>query len=262
MAVTSGLKVRGSLTGSVTSAGMRRRSISVSSEQVVELRRLGLPQAHHLRRPTPAPPRTRPTRRSAGSRPRARCGQRSKSQWRHSSKAAFSSRRLDVVDAAQPAERRAARRPRPRASALVEGSASRSVTACAGRVGADRPSGPSPRHRTGRPDACAARVCRRSRRGDTIDVDGVLRPASPEAPPPTFDGAAPPPPIDPLLIDADEGPMRGDLRRQIQELERVLQRLKAAAFPWETHGGQPAPRPRPARRRRTSSASATSWSCC
>lgn len=33
--------------------------------------------------------------------------------------------------------------------------------------------------------------------------------------------------------------MRGDLRRQIEELERALTRLKAAAFPWEASKASP-----------------------
>lgn len=55
----------------------------------------------------------------------------------------------------------------------------------------------------------------------------------------TAGGVGPPPPLDPTLFDVDEGPMRGDLRRQIEELERALTRLKAAAFPWE--GSQASP---------------------
>lgn len=55
----------------------------------------------------------------------------------------------------------------------------------------------------------------------------------------TAGGIGPPPPIDPALFDVDEGPMRGDLRRQIQELERALTRLKAAAFPWEASKTSP-----------------------
>lgn len=56
--------------------------------------------------------------------------------------------------------------------------------------------------------------------------------------PPTA-GGTPPPPIDPALPALDEGPMRGDLRRQIQELESALNRLKIAAFPWETIESSP-----------------------
>jgi hypothetical protein len=43
-----------------------------------------------------------------------------------------------------------------------------------------------------------------------------------------------PPPIDlDELFSLDEGPMRGDLRRQIARLEREYARLKAVLAPWE-----------------------------
>jgi hypothetical protein len=53
----------------------------------------------------------------------------------------------------------------------------------------------------------------------TVQHDGV------GAPPLT------PPPFDFDLL-VDEGPMRGDLRRQIAWLERDLTRLRAIACPW------------------------------
>jgi uncharacterized small protein (DUF1192 family) len=47
-------------------------------------------------------------------------------------------------------------------------------------------------------------------------------------------GGASPPPIDlDALLAVDEGPMRGDLRRQIAYLERELSRIKAELAPWE-----------------------------
>ena len=47
-------------------------------------------------------------------------------------------------------------------------------------------------------------------------------------------GGSPPPPIDlDQLWSVDEGPMRGDLRRQIAWLEREFGRLKNVLAPWE-----------------------------
>jgi hypothetical protein len=47
-------------------------------------------------------------------------------------------------------------------------------------------------------------------------------------------GGASRPPIDlDALLAVDEGPMRGDLRRQIAHLERELSRIKAVLAPWE-----------------------------
>jgi hypothetical protein len=47
-------------------------------------------------------------------------------------------------------------------------------------------------------------------------------------------GGTPPPPIDfDALLAVDEGPMRGDLKRQIALLERELTRVKAIVAPWE-----------------------------
>jgi hypothetical protein len=51
---------------------------------------------------------------------------------------------------------------------------------------------------------------------------------------------SPPPPID---LDErgslDEGPMRGELRRQIARLEREFARLKAILAPWEQERATP-----------------------
>lgn len=46
-------------------------------------------------------------------------------------------------------------------------------------------------------------------------------------------GAAPPPIDLDSLLKVDEGPMRGDLRRQIALLERELARIKAIVAPWD-----------------------------
>jgi hypothetical protein len=44
-------------------------------------------------------------------------------------------------------------------------------------------------------------------------------------------GIGPPPDIE--LIDVDEGPMRRELLRQIEQLERELTRLTASTSPWD-----------------------------
>jgi len=49
----------------------------------------------------------------------------------------------------------------------------------------------------------------------------------------TGSGAAPPPIDLDSLLKVDEGPMRGDLRRQIALLERELARIKSIVEPWE-----------------------------
>jgi hypothetical protein len=49
----------------------------------------------------------------------------------------------------------------------------------------------------------------------------------------TGSGAAPPPIDLDSLLKVDEGPMRGDLRRQIALLERELARIKAIVEPWD-----------------------------
>src|SRR5712691_3941242 len=64
-------------------------------------------------------------------------------------------------------------------------------------------------------------------------------PTGTRAYPPPTGGAVPPPPVEPPLVPVDEGPMRGDLRRQIAELERRLTRLVAAACPWEPRQTSP-----------------------
>jgi hypothetical protein len=49
-----------------------------------------------------------------------------------------------------------------------------------------------------------------------------------------------PPPIDlDELFSLEEGPMRGDLRRQIARLEREFARLKAILGPWELDRATP-----------------------
>jgi hypothetical protein len=49
-----------------------------------------------------------------------------------------------------------------------------------------------------------------------------------------------PPPIDlDELFSLEEGPMRGDLRRQIARLEREFARLKAIVAPWELDRATP-----------------------
>jgi len=58
---------------------------------------------------------------------------------------------------------------------------------------------------------------------------------------PAKGGSASLPPIDlDALLAVDEGPMRGDLRRQIAYLERQLARLNAALAPWEFTRATPA----------------------
>jgi hypothetical protein len=50
-----------------------------------------------------------------------------------------------------------------------------------------------------------------------------------------------PPPVDlDQLWSLDEGPMRGDLRRQIGRLERDFARLKGVLAPWEQGRATPA----------------------
>lgn len=48
------------------------------------------------------------------------------------------------------------------------------------------------------------------------------------------DGAGGPPPVDLPSLVTDEGPMRGELRRQIERLEKQLAELKASAWSWGT----------------------------
>lgn len=50
-------------------------------------------------------------------------------------------------------------------------------------------------------------------------------------------GAAGPPPA--RIVGVDEGPMRGDLRRQIRWLERDLAELAAGLAPWEPRRSSP-----------------------
>lgn len=51
---------------------------------------------------------------------------------------------------------------------------------------------------------------------------------------------SPPPPVDlDSLLDVDEGPMRGDLRRQIAFLERELTVLGSLVAPWEPRRTSP-----------------------
>jgi hypothetical protein len=53
-------------------------------------------------------------------------------------------------------------------------------------------------------------------------------------------GGLTPPPIDfDQLWALDEGPMRGDLRRQIGRLEREYSRLKGLLAPWELDRATP-----------------------
>lgn len=48
------------------------------------------------------------------------------------------------------------------------------------------------------------------------------------------------PPIDfDALLAVDEGPMRGDLRRQIAHLERELSRIRAEFAPWDLERSGP-----------------------
>jgi hypothetical protein len=49
-------------------------------------------------------------------------------------------------------------------------------------------------------------------------------------------GAGPPPPPELDLPTVAEGPMRGELRRQIERLEREILRLRAIVAPWEPPG--------------------------
>lgn len=48
---------------------------------------------------------------------------------------------------------------------------------------------------------------------------------------PAGGGIGPPPDVE--LVDVDEGPMRRELLRQIEQLERELTRLTAATSPWD-----------------------------
>jgi hypothetical protein len=55
---------------------------------------------------------------------------------------------------------------------------------------------------------------------------------------PAGGGIGPPPDID--LVDVDEGPMRRELLRQIEQLELELTRLTAATSPWDPVVAHPA----------------------
>lgn len=53
--------------------------------------------------------------------------------------------------------------------------------------------------------------------------------------PPVEGGAPPAPPFDLPSFNADEGPMRAELRRQIASLESELSGVIARSCPWEPH---------------------------